>query len=156
MAKFDVKITVNFDEISSAFRQLARFDVTSGLKACRSLLDQDQKDHAVKEMGPDRRWAPLASTTRARYARDGKRRNKRILARLPYIRSIFIRRMTLSLESPVPWDAAHQDGPTRVGRGSRIPGRKHFWMSRRFLDQSTKVFERMLMLRARQLFGGSL
>lgn len=147
MAQHFISGNVNVNPILAAFIDLKRFDVKPTLTSLKRPMGRDQKDHRDHEQGPKTKWAPLASTTKASYARRGKRRNRKLLARLPNARYAFVKQNQLIMRSRVKWSLAHQDGPTRVGRGARIPQRQFLWISRQFIKEASKQFNRALWKR---------
>ncbi len=113
----------------------------------RKPMHKDQRDHRDKQRGPRSSWVPLAATTLARYAREGKRRNRRILARLPNARGTILKSDELIMRSKVKWSNAHQDGPTRVGRGAIVPQRQFLWISAHLVAEAKREFRRALWCR---------
>lgn len=148
-----VSATVNVNGLLAALVGLKKLDVAKALKELRRPMHADQKDHRDHEQGPRARWQPLASTTKASYARRGLRRNRRLLARLPNARTAQIKQDTLYMRSRVKWSLAHQDGPTRVGRGSIIPNRQFLWISRGFMKETQRVFKRALWIAFKRKLG---
>lgn len=142
-----IRATVNVGLVMAAFARLRRTDVRSALKRLRKPMHKDQVDHRDKQRGPRGPWAPLASTTLERYARAGIRRNRRILARLPNPRVTTITANSLIMRSRVKWSMAHQDGPTRVGRGSILPQRQFLWISRELRREARREFRRAMWAR---------
>lgn len=130
MALHDINVDVRIGGVLMAFSELRKTDLRQTFAKLRKPLHWDQRDHRDKQSGPLGRWQPLAKTTLDRYAREGKRRNRRILARLPNARATKFDSRQLVLYSRVRWSNAHQDGPTIVGRGARLPQRQFFWISR--------------------------
>lgn len=153
MAQQLIIARVNAYGVLASLLKLKAFDVTNALKSLRAPMHQDQRDHRAHEQGPTTKWQPLASTTKASYARRGQRRNRRILGRLPNARTAQIRGSTLYMRSRVKWSLAHQDGPTRVGRGSRIPNRQFLWISKPFMREVGVVFRRALWVAFKRRFG---
>lgn len=153
MAQRFIVARVNANGVLAALLKLKSFDVTNTLKGLRAPMHQDQRDHRDHEQGPRGKWQPLASTTKASYARRGMRRNRRILGRLPTARTAQVTRNTLYMRSRVKWSLAHQDGPTRVGRGSRIPNRQFLWMSRAFLKEAQSAFRHALWVAFKRRLG---
>lgn len=147
----DVKATVRINSIIAAIGRLQRLPMTKIYKQLRKPMHVDQRDHRDKQRGPRGPWAPLAPSTKARYAREGRRRNRRILARLPNARFTKITAAALIMRSRVKWSLAHQDGPTRVGRGSILPQRQFFWISKQLRRQAAREFRRAMWMRWRGL-----
>lgn len=140
MSVQQVDAIVNINGVLAAFVRLGRADFTAALRRCRKPAHYDQRDHRDRQRGPQGPWPALAASTLAKYAKAGKRRNRRILARLPNARRAAITSLKLTLKSPVPWSMAHQDGPTRVGRGSMLPQRQFFWWSTAFMKVAQNEF----------------
>lgn len=124
-----VKAEVQIGGVLLAMGRLLRINLKPALVKLRKPMHADQRDHRDRQMGPIGAWKPLAATTLARYAREGKRRNRRILARLPNSRYAIITADELIMRSRVKWSMAHFDGPTIVGHGSVLPQRQFFWIS---------------------------
>lgn len=143
----EIRGTINVNPILAAFARLRKFEVRKALKNIRKPMHRDQRDHRDKMRGPRGPWAPLAATTLQRYAREGKRRNRRILARLPNPRTTTITANSLIMRSRVKWSMAHQDGPTRVGRGAILPQRQFMWISRELRRAARREFSKAMWAR---------
>jgi hypothetical protein len=141
----DVTGTVRIGAVMSCLNRLQRFDFKKVFKRLRKPMHKDQADHRDKQRGPRAAWPPLAATTRARYARLGYRRNRRILNRLPNARQTLVTAQELRMKSRVPWSMAHQNGPTRVGRGSILPQRQFLWISSSLRAEARKEFRRAML-----------
>jgi hypothetical protein len=147
MNEIAVKATVKIGGIFAAFDNLRRTDFVQVFRKLRKPARADQRDHKYKMRGPRGPWTPLAASTLARYAREGKRRNRRILAKLPNALQAIVSEKSLKLRSRVRWSLAHQDGPTRVGRGAIIPQRQFLWISRGLVRQARDEFKAALWRR---------
>ena len=145
MAQSEIYGEVNIGGILAAFVRLGNKDYTKAFQRIRKPAHYDQRDHRDRQRGPQGPWPALAPTTLARYAREGKRRNRRILARLPNARRTTVTSRALTLRSPVRWSMAHQDGPTRVGRGSILPQRQFFWISKVLMATAKNEFQLQLL-----------
>lgn len=144
MAQAFITGQVRINGVIAALIALKAIDVKPVLRELRQPMHADQIDHREHEQGPRGKWAPLASTTLASYARRGYRRNRRLLARLPNARVATVSGNRLTMRSRVRWSLAHQDGPTRVGRGSIIPQRQFLWISKLFLRKAQSKFNHFL------------
>jgi hypothetical protein len=142
-----VRASVNVNPILAAFGRLRTFEVRRALKRLRKPMHADQRDHRDKMRGPRGPWAPLASTTLERYAREGRRRNRRILGKLPNPRTTTITSSSLIMRSRVKWSMAHQNGPTRVGRGAILPQRQFMWISKQLRREARREFSRAMWAR---------
>lgn len=143
----DVQATVRVGGILSAFQRLRRIDLTNVYKRLRKPMHKDQREHRDAQAGPRGRWAPLAASTKARYAREGKRRNRRILARLPNARRTKVSSSELRMYSPVKrYSLAHQKGAI-VGRGSVLPQRQFFYISKKLRKEAKRQFKIALLQR---------
>lgn len=142
--QINISANVNVGGVLAALARLRKVDIRAAFKQLRSPMHADQRDHRDKQRGPRGPWAPLAASTRERYARAGVRRNRRILNRLPNPRSVKITAKAMIMSSRVRWSMAHQDGPTRVGRGAVLPQRQFLWISREFMRQGRREFRRAL------------
>lgn len=135
--------TVRIDGLLAAFVSLGKTDFTKAFKRLRRPMHKDIGRHRDAQRGPRGPWAALAPSTKLRYAREGKRRNRRILARLPNARQTIVSSKALIMRSRVKWSMAHQAG-ARVGRGALVPQRQFFWLSRAFIVESKHEFRRAL------------
>lgn len=144
-----INATVRIGPILAAFARLRPKDFRAVFKKLRKPMNKDQTEHRDQQRGPRGPWAPLAASTKARYAREGKRRNRRILARLPNPRQSILSAEALIIRSRVRWSMAHQVGPTRVGRGSILPQRQFLWISKSLLKVARREFSRALWSRWR-------
>jgi len=72
------------------------------------------------------------------------------LAKLPNALQSIVTPMSLKLRSRVRWSMAHQDGPTRVGRGAILPGRQFLWISRDLIVIARRMFRETLWRRWRR------
>ena len=142
-----LRVDVNVGGLMAALHRLRPGNFKPVFAQLRKPMHKDQRDHRDKQRGPRSSWAPLASTTLARYAREGKRRNRRILARLPNARFTIVRSEELIMRSRVKWSMAHQDGPTKVGRGAIIPQRQFLWISAALIADAKREFKRALWCR---------
>lgn len=140
MAQSDIYANMRIGGVLAAFEHLRKLDIKAVFLKLRKPMHYDQRDHRDRQRGPRGPWQQLAASTKARYAREGKRRNRRILARLPNARQTFVTSRSIRLRSPVRWSMAHQDGPTRVGHGSRLPQRQFFWISKRLKQEARRYF----------------
>jgi hypothetical protein len=148
VAQLDIYGTVSVGGILAAFARLRSTDFRSAFQRLRKPMGFDQRDHRDRMRGPQGPWPALAATTKARYAREGKRRNRRILARLPNARLTKIKSSEIRMLSRVKkFSMAHQDGPTRVGRGSILPQRQFMWISPWLLNEARSEFRRELWRR---------
>lgn len=143
----EIQATVNLGGVLAALSRLRKTDVRGALRKLRKPMHKDQRDHRDKQRGPRGPWAPLASTTLARYARAGVRRNRRVLGKLPNPRVTVVTASSLIMRSRVKWSMAHQDGPTRVGRGSILPQRQFLWISRELRREARREFRRAMWAR---------
>jgi hypothetical protein len=141
----DVVGTVKIGAVMACIGRLQRFDFKKVFKRLRKPMHKDQADHRDKQRGPRGAWPPLASTTLARYARLGYRKNRRILNRLPNARKTSFSDKELRMKSRVRWSMAHQDGPTRVGRGSILPQRQFLWISPQLHAEARSEFRRAML-----------
>lgn len=130
--------TVKIGSVLTALSRLGSLNIRGALLKLRRPMHKDQRQHRDLQRGPRGQWAPLASITLQRYARAGIRRNRRILAKLPNPRLTTVTASTLIMKSRVRWSMAHQDGPTRVGRGAVLPQRQFLWISRGFLRDAAR------------------
>jgi hypothetical protein len=146
---------VKIGGLLAAFVSLRKIDVKRVLLGLRKPMHSDQRDHRDRQRGPRGLWAPLASSTLKRYAREGKRRNRRILAKLPNARQTSVKGNVLTMKSRVRWSMAHQDGPTRVGRGAIVPQRQFLWISPSLHREATQHFRNALRLRWHAMWNGS-
>lgn len=87
-------------------------------RSLRAPVRADQTNHARAQEGPDGAWPARRSPSR-----------RRILGRLPGAIRMAVNGATVSATSKVAWSGAHQDGPTRVGRGAIVPQRQFLWLS---------------------------
>jgi hypothetical protein len=149
-ALIGVHATVRFGGIYLAFARLGKTDFRKVFKALRRPMRADQIAHRNAQRGPRGPWAPLAASTKERYAREGKRRNRRILARLPNARQTIVTADKLTMKNRVKWSGAHFRGPTRVGRGAVVPQRQFWWLSKPFMKEAKKEFKRALIERWRR------
>jgi phage gpG-like protein len=140
----EINATVKIGGVLAAFHRMSRGDFSRTFRRLRKPMHKDMRHHRDLQRGPAGPWAPLAASTKERYAREGKRRNRRVLARLPNARKTKATADRLVMFSPVKWSMAHQDGPTRVGRGSLLPQRQFFWISRSLRLEAVREFERTL------------
>lgn len=124
----------------AAIERLRKTDFTSVFRKLRKPMHKDMRHHRDLQRGPRGPWAPLAATTKARYAREGKRRNRRVLGKLPNARRTIVTSYALRMRSPVKWSLAHQAGPTRVGRGAILPQRQYMWISRGLRKEAAREF----------------
>lgn len=145
--QIDITAKVRVGGIISALQRIGRVDLKQVYRKLRKPMHKDQREHRDAQRGPRGPWAPLASTTLARYAREGKRRNRRILAKLPNPRYTIVTSAMLRMRSRVKWSMAHQDGPTRVGRGSMLPQRQFLWISKQLRREAAREFRRALWAR---------
>jgi hypothetical protein len=151
MAQSDIYANLRIGGIIAAFEHLRKLDIKAVLLKLRKPMHYDQRDHRDRQRGPNGPWQQLAASTKARYAREGKRRNRRILAKLPNARYTIVNSRSIRMRSRVSWSMAHQDGPTRVGRGSRIPQRQFLWISKRLKEEARRHFEAALWARWGQI-----
>lgn len=151
MAQSDITCDVRIGGIAIAFSILSKTDFRQTFTKLRKPLHWDQRHHRDHQRGPRGPWAPLAASTKARYARMGKRRNRRVLARLPNARRTKVSARELVMTSPVKWSMAHQDGPSRVGHGARLPQRQFFWISKEFMREAKYQFELALYSRWKRM-----
>lgn len=142
-----LRVDVQLGGLLAALHRLGNNNYKPVFVQIRKPMHKDQRDHRDKQRGPRSGWAPLAATTLARYAREGKRRNRRILARLPNARFTIVKPDELIMRSRVKWSMAHQDGPTRVGRGAIIPQRQFLWISNHLVAEAKAEFRRALWCR---------
>ncbi len=140
---------VRIGGVLAVIERLRRTDFTAVFRRLRKPMHKDMRHHRDMQRGPRGPWQPLAATTKERYAREGKRRNRRVLARLPNARKTIVTADALRMRSPVRWSLAHQDGPTRVGRGSLLPQRQFFWISKGLRAEARDMFKRALYERWR-------
>lgn len=145
--QIDIHATVHISGILASFARLRRTDVRGALKKLRKPMHRDQRDHRDRQRGPRGPWAALAATTLERYAREGRRRNRRILGKLPNPKTTTVTAQALIVRSRVKWSLSHQDGPTRVGRGSILPQRQFLWISREMLKEAKREFRRAMWRR---------
>lgn len=145
--QIDILAVVRVGGIISAFQRVKRMDMRQVYRKLRKPMHKDQREHREAQRGPRGPWAPLASTTLARYARQGIRRNRRILAKLPNPRYTIVTSAMLRMRSRVRWSGAHQNGPTRVGRGSVLPQRQFLWISKQLRKEAAREFRRALWAR---------
>lgn len=148
MALVKVHATVHFGGVLAAFTRLRKMDLVATFKKLRRPMHLDQRHHRDRQQGPRGPWAPLHPSTKARYAREGKRRNRRILARLPNARQTTVTSSALTMRSRVKWSMAHQTGAI-VGRGARLPQRQFLWLSRPFLKEAKREFRAAMIRRWR-------
>ena len=141
-----IKGTVRISGVMQALAVMGKRDFRSIFASLRRPLGRDITDHRDAQRGPRGPWPALAAATRARYARQGKRRNRRMLGRLPSARRSVVRSDSLSSISRVKWSWVHQAGG-RAGRGSRIPQRQFMWMSNSFLRYAGDRFSVALVRR---------
>jgi hypothetical protein len=146
----DVKATVRVGGILALFSNMRKTDYRGVFMRLRKPMRKDQRRHRDAQRGPRGPWSPLAATTKARYARDGKRRNRRILARLPNTGTSIVRPDMLILRSRAKWSGAHFAGPTRVGRGAIVPQRQFWWISSELKRNARDEFVRTLIHRWRR------
>lgn len=148
MALIDITADVKIHNVLLAFIRLGRKDFRATLLRCRKPARADQRTHKIQQQGPRGPWPRLAASTLARYARQGKRRNRRILARLPNSLLATTTPDRMRLESRVRrWSMAHQDGPTRVGHGAILPQRQFLWISDDLRKAVRREFVRALFRR---------
>lgn len=122
-------ITVHIRGPLTALERLGRLETAKVLRGLRKPAKGDQLDHRRKQVGPQGPWPRLAPSTLERYAKMGRRRNRRMLGRLSTALMSSVSPTRLKITSRVKWAMAHQDGPTRVGRGSVVPQRQFLWIS---------------------------
>lgn len=142
-----IKGTVKIGGVLAALTRMGSINVRAVFGQLRKPMSSDQDDHKIKQRGPKGPWKPLASTTLARYARLGIRRNRKILNRLPDPRRTKIDGRKIEIRSPVRWSMVHQDGPKRVGRGAIVPQRQFYWISPQFLRFARREFRRAMIAR---------
>lgn len=142
-----ITATVRVSGVLAALARLRKTDVRAALKKLRKPMHRDQRDHRDKQRGPNGPWRALAPSTLERYAREGRRRNRRILGKLPNPRITTVTAERLTMKSRVKWSLAHQDGPTRVGRGSILPQRQFLWISRALRAEAKREFKRAMWAR---------
>lgn len=145
----DVHATVRVGGILALLVHMRKTDYTNVFRKLRKPMRKDQRKHRDAQRGPRGPWPALASTTKERYARQGKRRNRRILARLPNTGVSIVRSDKLILRSRVKWSGAHFAGPTRVGRGSILPQRQMWWISTDLKRHARDAFKLALLERWR-------
>jgi len=127
--------------------QLAKPDLRPAWKESRKPLRADQRDHAKKQSGPDGAWAPRASSTKTRTS--GRKRQRKLLGRLPAALTSKYDRRKFTLRSLVKWSLAHWQGG-RVGHGAVLPARVFLYASDSVLGTVSgivarhvaKIFER--------------
>ena len=110
---------VDAERVLAAFKVAAHPAIV--VAVARSLRDPvrtDQTNHARAQEGPDGAWPARRVPSR-----------RRILGRLPGAIRMAVNGATVSATSKVAWSGAHQDGPTRVGRGAIVPQRQFLWLS---------------------------
>ena len=146
----DVHGSVRVGGILALLSKMRKTDYKEVFKRLRKPMRKDQRRHRDAQRGPRGPWAPLSPYTKARYAREGKRRNRRILARLPNTGVSIVTSDMLRLRSRVKWSGAHFAGPTRVGRGSILPQRQMWWISTELKRQARDEFKRALIERWRR------
>lgn len=131
--------SIDVSRVTAAFRSAAHPAVIVAVaRALRQPVRTDQRNHARAQEGPDGAWP----------ARKSGSRRRRILGRLPGAIRMEVRGATIAAVSKVAWSGAHQDGPTRVGRGAVVPARQFLWISdellalaeRSLVDASTREF----------------
>jgi phage gpG-like protein len=142
-----LQVDVDIGYVLSTLNRIGGQDWKPVFRVLRKPTHKDQRDHRDKQRGPRTRWAPLSATTKKRYAREGKRRNRRILAKLPNARIAIVKTDELIMRSRVRWSNAHQDGPTRVGRGAIVPQRQFMWISSSLIAEARSEFRKALWYR---------
>lgn len=130
--------TVDVSRVTAAFQSAAHpAAIVAVARALRKPVREDQRNHARAQEGPDGAWPARKSGGR-----------RRILGRLPGAIRMEVRGPVIAAVSKVAWSGAHQDGPTRVGRGAVVPARQFLWLSaevlalaeRSLLDAGTREF----------------
>lgn len=147
MAQQDIYATIRLGGLVAAFEHMRKLDIKAVFLKFRKPMHYDQRDHRDRQRGPNGPWQQLAASTKARYAREGRRRNRRILARLPNARYTIVTSRSIRMRSRVRWSLAHQDGPTRVGHGARLPQRQFLWISKRLMQEARRYFNLALWVR---------
>lgn len=148
MALVNIHADVRIGGVLMAFSYLTRTDFRQTFLRLRKPMHWDQMDHKARQRGPTSPWQQLAPSTLAKYAKLGKRRNRRILAKLPNARQTEVTSKALIMKSRVRrWSNAHQDGPTRVGRGARLPQRQFLWISDGLRKEARLQFQLTLISR---------
>lgn len=150
MGLVDIQVRVHIAGPLLKLAQLERIDFSRVFGGLRKPARADQIDHRNRMRGPRGPWPALAPSTLERYARAGKRRNRRILGRLPVALQSIVSHNSLVMRSRVKWSMAHQAGPTRVGHGSILPQRQFLWISARLRDKARSMFEDALYSRWRR------
>lgn len=144
-----VKATIRIGGVMDTFRRLARPDLLKAYKEMQGPARYDQRQHDVKEQGPDGPWPGLAASTAARYARMARskrrrRKPRKLLGRLPKAMQNIVSARSLIVRSRVKWSPAHQRGGV-VGRGSRLPRRQFMWISTWLRGQARQILEQTMM-----------
>lgn len=117
--------------IAPALRALDRLKKTDRRKVFREArkpMRADIRDHAKQKTGPEGNWAPIASSTKDRRRRAGRKRG-RLLGRLPLAIKIATGPTFIRATWMPRWATAHFRGQ-RVGHGARLPRRNPAWISR--------------------------
>lgn len=146
MGLVDVHVDIRYGTVLALFAKMRRMDLRRVFRGLRRPMHLDQRDHRDKQRGPGSTWKALAPSTLARYAREGKRRNRRILAKLPNSRTTILTADSLKMRSRVRWSMAHQAGAV-VGHGSRLPQRQYMWISKQLIRQARHAFREALWAR---------
>lgn len=123
--------TIDVSRVTAGFKSAAHPAVIVAVaRALRKPVRQDQTNHARAQEGPDGAWPARRTPSR-----------RRILGRLPGAIRMEVRGPVIAATSKVAWSGAHQDGPTRVGRGAVVPARPFLWLS----DELLALAERSLV-----------
>jgi len=153
----DLKVDVRLELVEAALQRMNRLgrNLRPLFRAVRKDMRVDQVEHRKRQEGPDGSWPRLApGTVEKRYQRPGKqgrkrrrgrrRRDPRILGRLPTAMDVRSDAVSVRAVSRVPWSGAHEDGAT-VGHGSRIPKREFLWTSGKLLGTVARKAAGMLL-----------
>lgn len=130
----DVSARVDLRELDAGFfRRFRSFanDLRPAFREMRKPVLGDLRDHRRAKSGPSGKWAPLAASTREKYAqmrRAGKKPPRGLLGKLPAANRTRMDRKRMVVESVVAWSLAHKRG-LRAGR-SQMPKRDAWWISR--------------------------
>lgn len=122
---------VDAERTLAAFKVAAHPAVVVAVaKELRHPVRADQANHARAQEGPDGAWPARRTPSR-----------RRMLGRLPGAIRLTVTGATVAATSKVAWSGAHQDGPTRVGRGAIVPQRQYLWIS----DELLRAAEQALI-----------
>lgn len=135
------KVRAKIDGVMKALDRMGRIPKSAIYRRLKPQLRQELRDHGKRQQSPEGRWRALAATTLARRARAKRRRNKKLLGRLPNLWQIEANAESLKATNLVKWSRIQDEG----GRGAKhanIPARKFAYVGSRFLWIVSKAFLR--------------